>query len=413
MNAKGALLQFLIHQGFPALASLLCIPFLLRRWPAAIPRNRWPLLAVLVWIVSRVLYGWFLYVFLGYQSQGDFQYWLQRHAARVEDGLVPGRDFENRYGPLFPYLQAGGHLLLGHPVGVLLPFFLGEAAVVWLSWRVARRLFAEDEARALSTLVLLNPLLWHQLVRNSQDEALFVAFLLLALEAFAARRPVLAGLVLAVGACATKATLFVYGGALLLFASSDRGEFLRAAGAALLGTCAIAGPFAAAGARPFSFHLDAHLDEVLHRGCSLTDALSRALAWGKSEYLPSLAVATAALGAFLAGARMRLRAFPPGARAVLGLAACHAGFILLMPTALPGYFIQGVPFWILGLALTLPEQPLRTIALAASVAFSFLAVTLLGPWMDVGVVVFHLGIAAAVLARGRPTAVVPAGEGNP
>jgi SAM-dependent methyltransferase len=346
MNWKGWAVEIGLN-GLPLLSSILTL-LLLRRAGCAPLADRLgtPSLAT-AWLLSRGAYALFLYAILGWHGVPDFQIWVARHAEPVLEGGLAGRDFRNAYGPLFPYLQAGGVAVAGHRLGVLLPFLLGDLLVVGGTARLARDLGGDGAGRWVRAWLVASPLLWHQAVVNGQDEPLFAGILVAGVLLLHLGRDALGGVVLGLGFAATKSTFGYYAAAVALALLPDVRRFARCALAGGAAAGLVIGAFAAAGATSYQYTTDRHIQEHGHWGTSLLDT-ARNVGWlHATTHRRLLPFVATALFAALAVLALRGRPGPYLPRAVALAAGAHALFALLLPGALVEYVVQGLPFLLL------------------------------------------------------------------
>jgi hypothetical protein len=372
MNWKGILLEWTYRGILPALATVLTLALFRAPWATRGADGVRPGLAAAVWLVTRAIYAAVLYVALGYEGVPDYRSWIAWHAEPVLAGGIPGVDFRNGYGPFLPWLQGGGMALVGHPVGVLIPFLIGDALVLWATTRMARDLGGAAAERWTCGWLVLSPILWHQVVVNGQDEPLFAGLLLTGVLLLHRGHDVAGGAFLALGLCATKITFGLYGAAAALALLPEWRRFARCTVAGLAVAGAVCGAFLALGATLFQYTLDRHLQSKGAAGGSLPDFLLSMGFLDADQHRRLLPwVVALVLLCVLAGAFRRSQGlYLPRA---LGLVAvAHALFTGLMPGALTGYAGQGIAVllllllvhgrgpWTVILAWTLPLLALAT-----------------------------------------------------
>jgi hypothetical protein len=255
MNAKGLILTYSIHYGFPILCALAAIPFLLLARRDRPPPRRGLLLGagVLFLLLSRVALPAALFLAFHLPPPWDLQYFHSQGVA-VLDGQIPSLDFRNFYGPLFPYVNALGPAAFpGHGAWTsLLGFVLADVAATAIAVRLAATWYPGPRAAWLAAAIVLTPLPWHLQSLYGQDESVAVLFLLAGIAAAMRRRPLLLGALLAAGVAFTKVTFAPYGFAILApyFARHPR-EAVLAGAVFVSGTGAPYALLIAAGARPF------------------------------------------------------------------------------------------------------------------------------------------------------------------
>lgn len=362
----------------PSVFALFVLTLLWRRWPAGWSPRLWGRHAGWIFVTLRVALPVTVYLVLGVDVEewgSDCEFWMVGTGQQLAGG-VPGRDFMNPYGPLLPYAQTAGRLLLPgqHWVGVLLPFVLGDALALWCAARLAGEHAGARAAAWVGSWLLLTPLTWHLLALRGQDEALVVGALLAGIWLLGRGRHAWAGVVLALGFASTKPTFAIHAGAILLTVEAAGGRALRAWGAFFGTTVAVYALYAATGADLF---VPGDLQDVLNNygiGLSLPDLARR--------YALPLPVEVAAMGyvvvvsltALLVARRARGR--PPAERAILVSVAVQAVTMIAAPMCVAPYVTQTVAFALLLLVIVDEASRLRTLA-AALLALLGLAVPIL------------------------------------
>ncbi len=381
MNWKGWALEVGIRLVLPLAATVLTLALFRAPWSAPGAGRLRASVAVAAWLLSRLAFAAVFYGAALVHPVPDFGCWVTWHAEPVlatglpglvlSDGSVAGGQ---GYGPLLPYLQAGGMWLVGHPAGVLLPFLAGDAVVLWAGSRLARDRGGEEAERWMCGWLLLSPLLWHQAVVHAQDEPLFAGFLLAGVLLLHRGRDVAGAVVLALGLCATKVTFGLYGAAAALALLPDRRRFARTAVVGVATAAAVCGLAAAAGVGFFRYTVDRHLASKGATGGSLLDDLLSAGALDAGTHAALVPWMAAAVVLGVAAAALRGRTGPYLPRAVALVAVAHALFTLLLPGALPGYAGQGAA--ILALLLLVARRSPGASALAIALPGLALAVAL-------------------------------------
>jgi hypothetical protein len=340
LNWKGHLAQFLTFTVAPA-AGLLAAWIGLRH-PAVgrLGARAFRRVTAGLWLLTRV--GTFLVVFplMGYAGGYDLTEVWTPIARAVLTGADPTPFVDNLYGPLFPHVLALG-LSAGagrYAPAIDLPFLVADALSVLLL-RIARRHLPEESARRVALFYLLCPVLWHGLVVRTQEEPLFVLFLLATFDLLD-RRHLLSGCaVAALGTLFTKALFPLWVLPVLL---APGGGLRRCLGRVLLaGGLTVGGLLAAMAA---GWDAAARLHPTLGvRGSS-----SWLLLFGESPsrqvFLAGLALT--AIGC-IAAAAAALTVRPgegPADRAARGTVTVQAAFFLLSPFALPPHLVHALPF---------------------------------------------------------------------
>ena len=137
-------IDILITWILTAMASLLLLVCLRDEQTAARCRLRFDRAWILLFVLTRVIYALILFVLFDFSSFSDSWAW-KVHSQSTLDGLMPGRDFENLYAPLFHYSLAAGRFIAPgqHWVGTLLPFVIGDLLAVLYGGRIGRDLLGE------------------------------------------------------------------------------------------------------------------------------------------------------------------------------------------------------------------------------------------------------------------------------
>ncbi len=360
-------MDILITWVLPGLSSLLLVLCLRDeqagdRCRVCLDRNWIPL-----FVLSRVVYALILFVLFDFDSFSDSWAW-KVHSQSILDGLMPGRDFENLYAPLFHYLLAAGRFITPgqHWVGTLLPFVIGDFLALLYGGRIGRGLLGERGGSWVRAWLLVTPLLWHQLVIRGQDESLFLGLLLPALYLAHRKRPVAVGLVLALGLVVTKVTFAPYALGLLLVLPDRR---WRAAVAFLAPTALVYGLYAAAGGALLpAENLETH-QVNFGAGISIADTLGRFLP-GLPQG-PLLVGYAAAMAIAAVGTPFLVRGGGVLCRGVIVLSVVHAASMLTMPYCVSPYVAQGVAFPLLLFAVLPRRDRARSIGLLLLIVLGF------------------------------------------
>ncbi len=361
------MIDILITWVLPSLASLLLVLVFRTGWPTGrstvwFDRNWIPL-----FLLSRAVYALILFVLFSFDSFSDSWAW-KVHSTSVLEGLMPGRDFENLYAPLFHYLLAAGRFITPgqHWVGTLLPFVIGDFLALLYGGRVGGILLGRKGGTWVRAWLLVTPLLWHQLVVRGQDESLFLGLLLLGLYLVHERRPVAAGLTLALGLTVTKVTFAPYALGLLLVMQKGR---LKAALAFALPTAAVYGVYLVAGGAILpTENLAAH-QVNFGAGISIPDALARVLP--SLPPWPMLAFYAVAMAAAAVGTPLLARSGSVLTRGVIVLTVVHASSMLAMPFCVSPYVAQGVALPLLLFALLPADLRRRGVGLIGLIVLGF------------------------------------------
>ena len=341
MNWKGQLIEAFTWWVLPVLGAAASWAAL--RWKGldGCPRRRWAWLAASLFLLTRG--GTHLAVFhvFGYPGGHDLREVWTPIARAVLGGGDPGPWIDNLYGPLFPLVLAAGLWLSGgaYPPGIDLPFVLADAGALLLLFRIARRAFPEATARRLTLAVLLSPLLWHGVVVRTQDEPLFLLFLLGTLDLLQTRREAAAVVAAALGTLCTKALFPLWVLPVLLAGVGGAGRTaVRVAAAGLL-TAALLGAFALGGWDPLC-RLHPTLDV---RGSSAWFLVLGDRQPSREVFLAGLAASSLLLAAAGLASAAR-RPADPGDAAARGVVMVQGGFFLLSPFTLPPHLVLGLPF---------------------------------------------------------------------
>jgi hypothetical protein len=353
MNWKGEVLSLLIHWLLPGVATVLLLAGLRRRWPRQLPPEVWTRWAIPVFLLTRVAYIPILYSLPGFQGGGDFLWWVS-HSRPILDGKVPGRDFQNNYGPLFPYLQAAGIWLTGGwSVGVLLPYVIADAVVVFLGARLAAIVLGPDGGRWAGAWLLLSPLQWHQVVVRAADEPVFLASLLGAVWLVLQAKPLRGMAVLALGLCATKVLYAPYAAAVGIVVWRDEPRRAMAA-AVFVGTCLlVCGLYALLGGDVLQFARYRGEELWWLNVSSVAFAVAPAVArWPALAAYVLVSLAAAAWAALAGPGRNRAERF------VYSLALVQSVSLLFQPFVTVNHICQGLAFVLMPLAFD-RDRPLE------------------------------------------------------
>ncbi len=176
------------------------------RWLTRLPK-RWPLYLILVLMLSRLVMLVVAFGILRVPLSGNsVGYWENIEA--IHAGLIPFRDFGSSfstpYNPLFYYLMA----LAQNPFQMSLLLSIFEVVSFVLLFSLVRLALSEQQMQLWGVLYLLSPLaLWWSTL-GGQEDALILAFYVLALLIFLVKRDglgsFLGGVVMALGFLATK-----------------------------------------------------------------------------------------------------------------------------------------------------------------------------------------------------------------
>ena len=342
MNWKGDAIRVFTWAVLPCLGALAA--WIALRWkaPDAWTRRRWVWTAAGLFLLTRV--GTHVLVFHVFQYAGSWdliQVW-DPIARAVLEGRDPTPWIDNLYGPLFPHVLAAGLGVSGgtYPPGIDLPFVLADAGALVLLFRIARRSFDEPVARRLTLAVLLSPILWHGVILRTQDEPLFLLFLLGTLD-FLQRGKEAGGVVTAaLGTAFTKAIFPFWVLPVLLAAGGDRRRMAaRVAGAGGL-TVALLGVFLLLG-----WNLAGRFHPTLDVRGSSTWFLFLGARQPPAGVFRAGLVATMlllAVAGFLSG--LLRRPAGTGDAAARGVVAVQGTFFVVSPFTLPPHLVHGLPF---------------------------------------------------------------------
>jgi len=338
VNWKGELAQILTFAAAPALGALAAWWSVRTRRVDGWTQRDFARAAAAAWLATRL--GTYVVVFhvFGYAGGWDMLHvWVP-----IADTVLAGGDtsllVDNLYGPLYPHaLAAGLWIGGGHGPATGLVFLLGDALALVLLHRIATRRLPAGDARRIVLFVLFSPLLWHGLIVRTQDEALFLCFMLLVQDALDRKCERTAAVAAAAGALLTKALLPLYLLPILLAPAGTLRD--RARRVALAGGAAVLalGAAAALGWDPAG----REYGNLSVRGSSSW------LLFGLAEVAPS--ALTAGLGVTaIACIAAAFAAWPrrPGEdasdRAARGVSAVQSAFFVVCPFSLPSHMAHGL-----------------------------------------------------------------------
>ena len=381
-----------------AAAALLCLALRPPSAEAPDPLRGWR--GAAAFLATRVAYAVVLLVVLDRPFRSDMWAW-RSNTDGMARGEVPGRDFFNLYGPLYPYLQAWGRWLTPghHPLGTLWIFVAGDALAVSCGTLLARDLLGPGGARVARSWLLLDPILWHQLVVRAQDESLFVGTLAAAAWLVHRERRASAAAALAFGFCATKVTYGPYALAVLL---AMWGGGRKGIGPAALFAALVVAAYAWYLSTGASLLSDSNFETHSVNwgvGVSATDGVARVLpSFPKAAALAAYGLGTAAA---LGVAAVVSRGMPAGPRAVALLCVAHAMSLLTMPFCVSPYLAQGVVPVLLLFLVRVPGDPGRRWRLAGLATVSWLGAMHWTQWRGFSLPMKPVAIAfhAVVLAE--------------
>ena len=298
----------------------------------------------------------------------DLPWFRQMNVDSVLHGNYPGREFPAGYGPFLPLLQTLGVLVTpGHSTsGVLLPFLAGDLLALYAAGVLDARQGWAGRWRSLQGWILLSPAVWQQMILRGQDEVLLLCFLMLSATMFAKGFIALSGAAFGFGILCTKVSLLPYGLGFFLLCPGFRQGFRFISGAMV--SLAIGGVFVMSmGIRPISWDLIVYQTKL--DGISITDVIRRvgwegALGWA---LLAGFVVSASLVG----WACARLRTRPPTIAVLAAVAVCHSVTVGFMPSTLPAYLVQGLPFqYGLGLGMGMEEGVMARILRVGTVVVS-------------------------------------------
>lgn len=176
--------------------------------PAVYKRiEKWRLpLAVGVYILTRFVLFYVIYIVLSDRKIGGDLLWYQWEGQGALAGKIPYRDFRCDHAPLFPYLMAASYSIWSYIASPVLLFVLFDILTLFLLCRIARRVLGPDQVMNAAWLYVMNPAIWIITVRYGQDETVVSTFLLLAVYLYMTGSKWCNPLVLALGVLCTKYT---------------------------------------------------------------------------------------------------------------------------------------------------------------------------------------------------------------
>lgn len=291
---------------------------------------RWQLpLTGLLYVVTRLLLYWLIYVALGdRQIAGDVR-WFQWEGRGALEGKLPYRDFACWHSPLFPYLMAIPYGLWEHISSGVLAFIVFDALCLLLLCKLAGR----DRALDAAWVWTVNPAVWMIVVRYGQDESVIAACLLLAAYLYARGSKWWNPVALALGVLFTKATTAV-GMAVVYTYSSTK---IRDASIVAVISAAVCVPLILSGADVLQPLVQ---QKTCIEGVSATCLLDRLLTGEESNALLAKFATMASLVLVVGVAYASHRR---GLPVLEGLAACLIAFLVTAPVSYKFYRL-----WFLG-----------------------------------------------------------------
>jgi len=294
--------------------------------------------AIAAWLATRL--GTYIVVFHLFRYGGAWD--MLNIWVPIAETVLAGGDasalVDNLYGPLYPYALAAG-LFVGGGSGPAtgLAFVLGDALALVLLHRIASRRLSVGDARRIVLFVLFSPLLWHGLIVRTQDEALFLFFLLLVQDALDRKSVRGAAIAAAAGALLTKALLPLYLFPILLAPAGSLGERTRRVVSAGAATALALGAALAlgwdVGGREYANLTVRGSSSWLLFGIESTSSQTFALG------LAATAIVCIA-AAFAAWPRRPGE--ESGDRAARGVSAVQSAFFVLCPFSLPSHMAHGL-----------------------------------------------------------------------
>jgi hypothetical protein len=342
MNWKGELCQHLTFVAAPILGALGVLLAFRAAAPERWTSRRFLHVAVALFLLTRV--GTHLVVFHLFRYAGAddlLEFWVPM-ARAVLDGRDPGPFADNLSGPLFPYVTAAGLGWSGgrYAPGVDLPFVVADALALLLLLRIARRRVTEAASRRLVLAATLSPLVFLGVTVSTQDESLFVFFLLWTLDLSERGRVLPAAAVAALGTLFTKALFPLWALPVLLAGDGgSRGAVRRVGTAAAFTAVGLAAAFACGwgpAERP-------EISRVVFGTSAWTFFDSDGRVSSTTFHLGLAATAALAIvAAFVATRRRSGESTSDGA--ARGVVAVQAAFFAASPYTIPLHLVHGLPF---------------------------------------------------------------------
>ena len=179
--------------------------------PAVYKRiEKWRLpLAVGLYILTRFVLFYVIYVLFSGQKVGVDLPWFQWEGEGALAGKIPYRDFRCAHAPLFPYLMAIPYGIWDYRASSILLFILFDLVTLILLCKISRRMLGPDHVMDTAWIYVINPATWVLIVRCAQDESVVSAFLLLAVYLYMIGSSWWNPVVMALGVLFTKFTTAV------------------------------------------------------------------------------------------------------------------------------------------------------------------------------------------------------------
>jgi len=304
--------------------------------PAVYKRiEKWRLpLAVGVYILTRFVLFYVIYIVLSDRKIGGDLLWYQWEGQGALAGKIPYAEFRCDHAPLFPYLMAACYSIWSYIASPVLLFILLDIVTLILLCKITRRLLGPESVMNVAWLYVWNPAIWIITARYGQDETVVSALLLLAVYLYMTGSKWLNPIVLVLGTLITKYTTAIGMAAVYAYSKTKARDALVVLGLGAL----VCVPFYLKGADL--------LDPVVKQGLSI-EGVNVASVLGRlvvpQPYLPLLhhLVSIAAVLAF--GIVLYLghrRGLPIAAT----LTACLIVFLVFAPKSYKFYRL-----WFLGL----------------------------------------------------------------
>lgn len=340
MNPVGQALQEFTFVLLPCLGALATWLILRSSVLDRLDFRRWVWVAVGAFLATRLSIHILVFPLFRYAGGDDLlRVWVPI-ARAVLEGRDPVPHLDNLYGPFYPLVLAAGYGLTGgrHAPGIDIPFIVADACALVLLFRVAARRMSTALARRLTLAVLLSPLLWHNEIVRTQDESMFVLFLLLTLDLLDRGRELPGALAAALGTLCTKAVFPLWVFPILVSAGGGwRKTGLRITMAASLTVAGMAAYPAFGWDFPGSFH-----PVIDVRGSTTWFLVPGGAHASGTAFRVGLGLTTVLVA--LAGGWAATRAGDIRDRAYCGVVAAQAVFFVACPFTLPPHLVQGLPF---------------------------------------------------------------------
>lgn len=161
-------------------------------------------------ILLRIIPYIVVYLVYGYQAQADVSGAFFPWAVAAADGQVVYHDFQNDYGPLFPYVLGFSVRLWQDPRAVILTMLAVDlGTLIATYWLFAKEMILPQRTFA-SLLYLLSPATFILILLGGQEDVWLWGATVFVIALILRAKPFMAGMAAALGLLLTKAFLLLY-----------------------------------------------------------------------------------------------------------------------------------------------------------------------------------------------------------